>query len=178
MSFSVEILKDGNISYDWKTLYVGFKLNFISKDDIAKSAIEYLVNNPQSHNENVIQLASGENNVDYEELLINVLHGLKIDDLSPGSNVWELEKRKWRYCILIFIKDKYQNDLEELLVKVAEAYADMGYPEDMEIFIYYQPSKDGYNSSLYSHEENVNRLVDLFNDFLKKEKLYLDKKIT
>lgn len=47
------------------------------------------------------------------------------------------------------------------------------YPEDMDSFINYLEPKDGFNPSQYSKEENVVRLINLFNDFLNKEHQYL-----
>lgn len=174
MSFSTDIFNQSKINYDWKTLYVGLKLGLVNYSDITKCAIEFLASHPNSNNQNIIQLAWGENDFDYEELLMNVLNESNVDDLSPDSDVWQFEKRKWRFGILSYLKSTYQDDFEEMLNKIAEVYADMDYPEDMENFINYLTPKDGYNPSLYSHEENIARLVNLFNRFLDKEKQYLE----
>ncbi|MFW2106922.1 DUF2247 family protein [Bacillus spizizenii] len=78
-------------------------------------------------------------------------------------------KKKWRYVILLEIKLKYTEHVE-LLSKLAEVYAVMNSSEDMEDFIHYQPSYNGCNLRLYSYEQNINRLCNLFQDFLVKEK--------
>lgn len=70
----------------------------------------------------------------------------------------------------VSLKRKNKNSPEELLDGLSEVYADFGYPEDMEPFIHYMPSSDGYNPLLYSKEENINRLVSLFEEFLQKKK--------
>ncbi|MCI1696916.1 DUF2247 family protein [Aneurinibacillus aneurinilyticus] len=175
MSVSTDIFEQSKIHYDWKTLYVGLKLGLINFTDITKYAIDFLASHPDSDNQNIIQLAWGENDFDYEQLLMNLLKESNVDDLFPDSYVWEYEKRKWRFGILSYLKNAHQDDFEELLNKIAEVYADMDYPEDMEDFINYLTPKDGYNPSLYSHEENVARLVNLFNYFLDKEKQYFRK---
>ncbi|WP_281252728.1 DUF2247 family protein [Halobacillus hunanensis] len=56
-------------------------------------------------------------------------------NVYPGSDAWKLEKRKWRFGILIYLKSIHQDDFEKLLNMVAEVYAYMGYPEDIESFI-------------------------------------------
>ncbi|MNW42729.1 hypothetical protein D3C74_199090 [compost metagenome] len=178
MSFSIDIFKKSKINYNWTTLYVGLKLGLVSNSDITKYAIEFLTSHPDSNNQNIIQLAWGEYDFDCEELLMNVLKESIVNDLSPDSDVWQVEKRKWRLGILSYLKTTYQDDYEEMLNKIAEVYADMDYPEDMEDFINYLTPKDGYNPLLYSHEENVARLVNLFNSFLDKEKQNLGNEIT
>lgn len=178
MSFSTDIFKQSKINYDWKTLYVGFKLGLISNSDITKCAIEFLASHPDSNNQNIIHLAWGDNDFDYEELLMDLLKESNVNDLSPDSDVWQFEKRKWRFGILSNLKNTYRDDFEEMLNKIAEVYADLDYPEDMEDFINYLTPKDGYNPSLYSREENVARLVSLFIDFLDKEKQYLENDVT
>lgn len=74
--------------------------------------------------------------------------------------------------MLVFLKKKHQKDFEELLNQIAEVYADFNYPEDMDSFINYLPSKDNLQSK-YSKEENITRLINLFNEFLNKEHKYL-----
>ncbi|WP_309222360.1 DUF2247 family protein [Bacillus tequilensis] len=68
------------------------------------------------------------------------------------------------------VNAKYSDHATELLGKLAEVYADMNYPEDMEGFIHYQPSNNRCNPRLYSYEKNINRLCNLFQAFLVKEK--------
>ncbi|KIH42112.1 transcriptional regulator [Bacillus sp. A053] len=86
------------------------------------------------------------------------------------NSFYAIEKRKWRYVILLEVKSKYSDHAIELLSKLAEVYADMNYPEDMEGFIHYHPSNNGCNPHLHSYEKNINRLCNLFQDFLVKEK--------
>jgi hypothetical protein len=178
MSFSTNIFKKSKLNYDWKTLYVGLKLGLIEYSDITNFAVEFLASHPDSNNQNIIQLAWGGNDIDYERLLENILKESNVDDLFPDSDVWQFEKRKWRFGILIYLKRIHQDDFEELLNKVAEVYADMDYPEDMDSFINYLTPKDGYNPSLHSPEENVARLINLFNNFLNQEQQFLQNDIT
>ncbi|KAA6450396.1 DUF2247 family protein [Bacillus swezeyi] len=177
MNYSTNILNENNINYDWKTLYVGLKLGLIESSDITDFAVEFLTSNPESNNQNIIQLAWGDNDIDYARILENLIKDSNVNDLFPGSDVWNFEKRKWRFGILMYFKKIYQDDFGELLNKVAEVYADMEYPEDMDSFINYLTPTDGYNPSLHSQEENTARLINLFNMFLNKEKQYLKNNI-
>ncbi|MBG9812055.1 hypothetical protein ABD68_10630 [Bacillus endophyticus] len=178
MDIFVDTFKQNKIEYDWRTLYVGLELNLIKYSDITNYAVEFLTNHPEIENQNVIQLAWGEDDIDYKSLLVNILKELHINDLNLEADVWQFEKRKWRFGILAYLKIKHQDDFEELLNRIAEVYADFNYPEDMDSFINYLPPKDGFDPSKYSKEENVLRLINLFNDFLNKEHQYLQSDIT
>ncbi|MED4079458.1 DUF2247 family protein [Halalkalibacterium halodurans] len=173
MDISVDIFKQNKIKYDWRTLYVGLKMDLIKYSDVVNYAVEFLTEHPDISDENIVQLAWGGADIDYESLLVDILKELHINELNLDAEVWQLEKRKWRFGILAYLKMKHQDDLEELLNKVAEVYADFNYPEDMDSFINYLEPKDGFNPSQYSKEENVTRLINLFYDFMNKEYHYL-----
>ncbi|EWG08815.1 DUF2247 family protein [Cytobacillus firmus] len=166
MGISMDIFKQNKIKYDWKTLYVGFKLDLIMYSDIVNYAAKFIAEHPDTSNQNIVQLAWGGENIDYESLLVDILKDSHINDFNLDTDIWQLEKRKWRFGILAYLKRKYQENFEELLNKITEVYADFNYPEDMDSFINYLEPKDGYNPSKYSKEENVIRLINLFNDFM------------
>src|SRR5699024_9980365 len=132
------------------------------------SAIDFLKKHPHTDNQNIIHLAWCEADMDYESLLEDVLKDFHTTNLN--AEVWQCEKRKWRFGTLVYLKMKYQDDLEELLNQVAEVYADFNYPEDMDSFINYLEPNDGFNTSKYSKEENLMRLINLFNKFIYKER--------
>ena len=56
----------------------------------------------------------------------------------------------------------------KLLKIIEEVYSDFSYPEDMEDFIYYMPSK--INTEIISIEENIRRMIESFNSFMNIEK--------
>lgn len=168
MYISIDSFKKNNIECNWRTLYVGLELHLITNIDITNYAIEFLANHPEINNQDIIQLAWGGDEYDPKDLLENILK-----DLEDTSSYINFEKRKWRFCILESLKKEYENDIQELLDKVAEVYADFNYPEDMENFVNYLSPKDGYIPSQHTKEENVARLIKFLNDFLKKEHNYL-----
>lgn len=173
MEISIDIFKQNKIKYDWKTFYMGFKLDLIKYSDIVNYAVEFLTEHPETSNQNIFQLAWGGDNLDYESLLVDILEDSHINDFSMDMDIWQLEKRKWRYGTLAYIKIKHQEDFGELLNKITEVYADFNYPEDMDSFINYLEPKDGFIPSQYSKEENVIRLINLFNNFMNQEQDYL-----
>ncbi|MCY7866274.1 DUF2247 family protein [Bacillus spizizenii] len=125
------------------------------------NAVEYVMNHPGVQQEEILELAWRDKN-NIEEAILNII---RVEE----NRFYAIEKRKWRYVILLEIKLKYTEHVE-LLSKLAEVYAVMNSSEDMEDFIHYQPSYNGCNLRLYSYEQNINRLCNLFQDFLVKEK--------
>ncbi|MEB2491113.1 DUF2247 family protein [Peribacillus frigoritolerans] len=72
MDITVDIFKQNKIKYDWITLNVGLELNLIEYSDIVNYAVEFLANHPEISNQNIIQLACGVDDFDYENLLVDI----------------------------------------------------------------------------------------------------------
>lgn len=167
MHISLDFFKQNNIHIDWGTLYVGYKLNLLKEEDISDYAVEFLTYHSETADTNIIQLAMHSSNMDFENLL------KELSDLNLNSIACQIEVRKWRLSVLSLLKKAYQDEREELLGKISEAYANFNYPEDMDYFINYLTPLDGYNPSEYSKDENITRLINLFNEFLLKEQRYI-----
>lgn len=163
MHISLDFFKQNNIHIDWGTLYVGFKLHLLKEEDISDYAVEFITHS--ENDTNIIQLAMHRSNIDFENLL------KELSDLNTMA--CQFEVRKWRISVLSQLKKAYQDDREELLRKVSEAYADFNYPEDMDYFINYLTPLDGYNPSKHTKNENITRLINLFYEFLIKEHQYI-----
>ncbi|MEC1581626.1 DUF2247 family protein [Bacillus subtilis] len=162
MKIALNTFKVHHVNDDWKTLYVGLKQGWINKIEVMNYAVEYLMNHPGVQQEEVLELAWGDKD-DIEEAILNIL---RVEE----NSFYAIEKRKWRYVILLEVKSNYSDHAMELLSKLAEVYADMNYPEDMAGFIHYHPFNNGCNSHLHSYEKNINRLCNLFQDFLVRKK--------
>lgn len=78
MDISIDIFKQNKIKYDWRTLYVGLELNLIEYSDIVNYAVEF---------KNIIQLAWGVDDFDYENLLVDILKESHINDLNLDADV-------------------------------------------------------------------------------------------
>jgi hypothetical protein len=164
------ILRQNNIPYSWNTLRVAKKYSLIETSQVSDYAVEYLFDHSQETNQYIAEFVCCDKTTSINDILDKVADAFdkKID---CDSFEWELEKRKLRFCILIYLK-QHVSDESELLDKIALVYDDFGFPKDMENFIYYMPSKD-FNPLEHSKEECMERLVKLFDDFLSNEKRYL-----
>lgn len=176
MDISIDIFKQNKIKYDWKTLYMGLKLDLVKYSDIVNYAVEYLIKYPEVRDESIIQLAWSGEDIDYDDLLTGILKESNVDILDLDADDWQFERTKWRFAVLAYLKANYQDDFKALLNTITEVYADFGYPEDMDSFInYMKPKRDEINPPQYSKEDNIIRLINLFNDFMNKEHHYLQK---
>ncbi|HCQ89497.1 MAG TPA: DUF2247 domain-containing protein [Clostridium sp.] len=163
MKYKLDILEKNNIEYDWKTVYVGLKLNFIDGEEVQNYAVS-IIENAESINENIMKLAWGIEEERLEESIRNILEDAGIED---SSKELELEERKWRYCILKQISNTYS--CRDIINKINDVFAHFGYPVDMVGFINYMPPSDVYNPAEYTYNENFDRLISNFNNFLKEE---------
>ncbi len=61
-----------------------------------------------------------------------------------------------------------RESFEDPLDEVESIYTDFDYPAEIESFIKYIPPTDGYDPSLYSYAENINRLMKNWEIYLQK----------
>lgn len=169
--YTLDIFKENNIDYSWATVYVGKKLGFLKLDQISEYAVEYLTQNPDCTDSNIAGLAYGVSENEIDEVLTKVFKniGLNIEKDSP---IWNLEKRKWRYCILKYFLTAIK-DQNYLLTKIDEIYSDFGYPVDMVEFIHYPPEA-GFNKLMGASKDQIDthikELLTAFESYLQEEK--------
>lgn len=92
-----------------------------------------------------------------------------INELCPNFKEDEYENisQKWLYVILSWLWINREN-FEDPLDEVESIYTDFDYPAEMDSFIKYMPPTDGYDPSLYSYAENINRLMKNWESYLHK----------
>ena len=143
---------------DWSILCYGIENDLIATETAIDYTSVYLANNQDESNPDIIDLLVLEDL--QKDKVLNLLKRICPTNLSDNSR-----KKILRYLIL----DTARNNLCEvkaLLEFVEKVYADFDYPSDMNSFITYMPITDGYNSSLHTPEENLNRLLNNFDKFM------------
>ncbi|WP_182102986.1 DUF2247 family protein [Niallia taxi] len=151
-------LKNKNIKYDWKTIFVGVQENYFSKDVISDYAVELMEIGDES--EFVIELAWGVSSEDLDKVMLEIKTNF-FPELDEESAILVEENRKLRFVCLSQIKERCKED-NELLNKIAEFYGNHHYPEDMVSFVYYMPQE------VPSTKDNM---VNRFEKFLKLERV-------
>lgn len=169
MLLKINELEDAEIKYDWKTLYVALYLDFIDTSALVDYSVKEMSNELYIDNEFINELAWGEEEFSKEELLLKMPIKLGLQEIEKGTISWNCELRKLRYCLLRVVRNTINNN-KELLSKVSEVYADVGYPVEMEEFIPYMPPKGNYDPTKYSIDENNLRMIMLLDKFLEEEK--------
>lgn len=167
-----DILNDYEINLNWKTLYVALHLDFIDCSVIEDYALKILSDESYVENEFINDLIWEGKDLQKEEVLMKILIEVGIEEFEKGSESWNIEMRKLRYYLLKLVKNTVTNN-KDLLDKVSEIYADVGYPVEMEEFITYMPPKDSYDPTRYSVEENNIHMITLLDKFLENEKEFL-----
>ena len=150
-------LKNRNIKYDWKTIFVGINENYFSKKAISDYAVELMENGDD--NEFVNELAWGISIEDLNKVMLEI-KDIYFPQLDENSAFLIAENRKLRFVCLSKIKEECKED-NELLNKIAEFYESHHYPEDMVSFINYMPQEV---------PTTIADMVKRFEEFLKLEK--------
>lgn len=176
--FDLDILKKNNIAYSWDTIVVGLIFGMLNVEAICQYAVEYLENNPECSLVSVVELAwnitpaNEMRLLDAEKLLKQVFFDLNISEMQKDESRWNLECRKWRYCILKLVESRSKND-EELIYEIETAWVDFFYPDDMYDCV------DCFSIDVpnFPQEKKI-KLIDGFNVFLKTEKVKIDQEDT
>ncbi|MFV5370803.1 DUF2247 family protein [Acinetobacter pittii] len=95
-----------------------------------------------------------------------------INELCPNfkEDEYAITNQKWLYVILSWLwinRASFEDPLDE----VERIYTDFDYPAEINNFIKYMPPTDGYNPSLYSYAENINRLMKNWENYLQQSAL-------
>ena len=130
-------LRKKQISYDWKTIYVGMIQKFFESKVISDYAVELMEKGEED--DFVTELAWGVDSNNISQVLFE-LKNRYFPDLEEGSNDYKMEERKLRFVYLSELNE-IVFDADDLLKKIAEFYGNNGYPEDMVEFINYMPQE-------------------------------------
>lgn len=151
-------LKNRNIKYDWKTIFVGVQENYFSKDVISDYAVELMEFGDES--EFVSELSWGVSNEDLDKVMLEIKNNY-FPQLDDESTILVEENRKLRFVCLSEMKERCKEE-NELLNKIAEFYGNHHYPEDMVSFVNYMPQE------VPTTKEDM---VKRFEEFLKLERV-------
>ena len=78
-----------------------------------------------------------------------------------------ITSQKWLYVILSWLwinRESFKDPLDE----VESIYTNFDYSVEMDSFIRYMPPTVGYDPSLHSYTENINRLMKNWENYLQK----------
>lgn len=90
-----------------------------------------------------------------------------LNELCSETNEDSMIREKWLYILLSWLwinRESFEDPLDE----VESIYTDFDCPVEMDSFIKYMLPTDGYDPSLYSYAENINRLMKNWESYLQK----------
>ncbi|ATA25830.1 hypothetical protein BIY26_05125 [Brenneria goodwinii] len=76
-------------------------------------------------------------------------------------------KQKWLFIVLSWLWCN-RNNFDDPLGEIENIYADFDYPSEIEGFVKYMPPSDGYDPSAHTRVENINRLMNNWEEYLEK----------
>lgn len=153
-------LRKNQISYSWKTIYVGVIQKFFELKVISDYAVELMEKGEDD--DFVTDLAWGVDSSDVQQVLFE-LKNRYFPELEENSNDYKVEEQKLRFVYLSELNETV-NNTDDLLKKIAEFYGNNGYPEDMVEFINYMPQEVPT-----SKEDLINRFLRFLS--LEKQKI-------
>ncbi|MGX7013305.1 DUF2247 family protein [Vagococcus silagei] len=156
-------LKDKDINYDWKTIYVGLNDCFFEPNILSDYAVELMEKGIED--EFIIELAWGIAESDLPEKLIDIKNKF-FSDVGENSIEYVHEQKKFRYVYLSKLNERVFDDVE-LLNLVTKFYDENGYPDDMISFINYMPQ-----GKTTTKDELINRFRVFLDDEKKKVEAY------
>lgn len=152
---------EGNVKLSWCDIKWAYEHNLIKAYVPIKEAEKKVLAGNYSDAELNLSFLSPEQQEDIMSCL-NVICS-KVEGVDESKI-----KRKWLFITLGWLWDN-RGSFSEPLGEVENIYSDFGYPVEMESFIKYIPPSDGYDPSIHTYEENIERLMGNWEFYLKKE---------
>lgn len=171
ITVSLKDLENCSIPHSWLTIFVGRKLNLLSAKEISQYAEHYLIEHEDSTNPNIAELAYGVEENEIDNLLEKSLLSIEYPVVSKIESRWNIEERKWRYCILKKILNTTE-DPNAIADQIDDIYSFFNYPKDMNHLISYRPEagfRKLINNNAIKDEIPPDYLEKLHN-FLEKQK--------
>ncbi|AQZ81975.1 hypothetical protein BUM88_10325 [Acinetobacter calcoaceticus] len=151
---------DEKVNLSWCDIKWGYKNNLLTSEIPIKKA------------ENIVSTGSYTK----AELELSFLIPSESNDITPFINElcpnfkedeYAIISQKWLYVTLSWLwinRESFEDPLDE----VESIYTDFDYPAEMDSFIKYMPPTDGYDPSLNSYTENINRLMKNWENYLQR----------
>ena len=165
MKYKTNIFVEYGIEIPWSTVYFGIDKEYIDLKSIASYATNYIEKNSNQDFEELLELAWETNDPLKIKNLLETLSRKypKYFEISEKN-----DERRWRFCILKYLRET-ELEMETILNKICDIYADFNYPEDMRNFVKYMPSIDDEKPDDETPEGYLRLLMEKFDRFLEKE---------
>lgn len=156
--YNAKILSN-NKSVSWADVYYAVKENLFPADIVKDFAFHTVETNSSN---DVYEILVSENPAEAFDVLET--------QMRRQQQITEKQReRSLRLIRLLVLKNLLKEDKNTLFEKAAIVYEDMGCPEDMDSFVYYMPSNDGYKPEKHTEKENKDRMLTFMKKFLDNE---------
>lgn len=152
--YTFKIIEKNQFECNWITVYIGRKFKLISTLEVSNYTTEYLENNPDIENSDILELAWEQTEDNIDELLTKIASG-------SSSEVMTREYHKWLYCIL---KDIYITSSENMFEEIENVFSVFNTPENM--YGFFRKVSDAF----YYPSDSQLTIKELVEEFLEIEK--------
>lgn len=145
-------------SLSWRDVLWGYENKLLQWQDVVAIALDRLPSG--SENELELELASSVKPENWKaEELVRALSERELleNQAPPGA--------KWLFLVLAWLSDNKGADPNSLS-EVERIYVEFGYPPEIAGFVRYMPTSDGYDPRKHSIEENTDRLLLKWKQYL------------
>lgn len=148
-------------SLTWREALWGYERQLIGWSAVVDLAVEKMLEGPGRPLEIEISNLGKSEASQAGELLRTIAK--KEPEKKP-----DIADQKWLFIVLSWLFE-HKDDISNPLGEIEKIYADFGYPSEIESFISYMPATDGYDPSQHSLEENKDRLLKNWEQYLSQE---------
>jgi hypothetical protein len=110
----------------WAALLAGIERGWVTQDDVARAAVDWLSKHPEANDKPIILLAACE-----RDDARDVRSWLEEANEAAGHEAGLEPLERWRWAFLADLADNNHIDDDAKLQRLQELYAEFGYPEDM-----------------------------------------------
>ena len=146
-------------SFTWDDILYGYSHKFVGWRTVVELATERAQ-------------GGSSNRLEVELAAVGKDHVWKVGELLRQLAAAEAVKneigteKKWLFLILKWLYEN-QHSFADPLGEVEELYADFGYPAEISHFVRFLPAGSGYRPQEHTQEENIQRLFDLWSEYLR-----------
>ena len=164
MIFTFEFIRK-NIPLDWNDVLWGYSRGLVGWRVPVELAKLKALNKTQ--NRVVDELAKIDKDHDWK--IRDLLEELIIEESKPESQ----SKIKWLYLTMLQLYENKEHE-DNIFDLVNDVYIEYDFPEEIITFVPMLPPKDGYVPGAHTINENRDRLLKIWFDYLQRTKIYFE----
>ncbi|MEQ1935928.1 MAG: DUF2247 family protein [Fimbriimonadaceae bacterium] len=144
----------------WSDVELGLHNRWLNSADAVKLAVQIVAADESASREEVMLAASDSSKA------VEIAEQVQALAKAESEGGQQKSRQRWLYLLLAWVYENRASVADPLSV-VEEIYSNFGYPEEVAAFVRYMPPKnDEYWPQLPTKEENDERLMGVWADYI------------